>query len=526
MTVSDRSFRGRIRRATLIVLAATAAIAGSTALIAVLESAGGIDDASPVYLIAVVALGAAFGTWPALATAVTAFVIYDLLFTAPRFSLRVDDPREWLDLLLFLFVAIAVGRLVALQRQRTDEAEQRTREASSLFALSRMLATTTSTESAAPDIARRLTEDVGLDHVWIMIGPTGRERLVADTGDGDVPSSSVVAVLQRRPGDLPAEWVRTHVPREGKAAVAATSIAVEHLRVRIEADGDILGILAATRPRTLGTPSLAETRVMALAADQIALSLRRDQAQRISTDLEVSRRSEGLKTALIDSVSHDFRTPLASIRATAGGLVDPAVEWTAEARREAAGVIDAEAARLDHLVRGILELGRIESGSLDPDLEPHDVRSLVEPAVRRVRPSFGERDVVLDLDEADAPVLVDDALFDIVLTNLLENVLRHAPAPAGIRVSARSTSDDRLEVTVEDSGPGVPDGELARLFERFHRVARPGEGARRGMGIGLSVVRGLTEAMGGTVQASRSALGGLAVTIALRTVQPPPELEL
>ncbi len=510
-------------RAASIVVAAVVAIAGATALVAFLETAGGIEDASPVYLIAVVALGAAFGTWPALATAVTAFVIYDLLFTAPRFSLRVDDPREWLDLLLFLFVAIAVGRLVALLRQRADEAEQRTREASSLFALSRTLATATSTEDAAPDIAQRLASDVGLARVWITVGPAGRERVVADTGENQIPSSAVVSTLQRRPGDQPAEWVRTHIPRDGKAA--GIGVAVEHLRVRIEADGDTLGTLGATRRRSLGMPSRAEARVMALAADQIALSLRRDQMRQIATDLEVSRQSEVLKTALIDSVSHDFRTPLASIRATAGGLVDPAVAWTEDARREAASVIDAEAARLDHLVRGILDLGRIDSGSLDPDLEPHDLRSLVEPALGRLRSAFGTREVDLDLDGVDAPVLVDDALFDIVLTNLLENALHHTPSPAAVRVTARPALDDRTELTVEDGGPGVPAAELGRLFQRFHRVARPGEGARRGMGIGLSVVKGLTEAMGGAVRAAPSPLGGLAVTITLRTVEPPPELE-
>jgi two-component system sensor histidine kinase KdpD len=253
--------------------------------------------------------------------------------------------------------------------------------------------------------------------------------------------------------------------------------------------------------------------------------MRRDQASRVATDLEVSRRSEGLKIALIDSVSHDFRTPLASIRATAGGLVDPAVVWTDDARRDAASLIDAEAARLDRLVRGILDLGRIDSGSIAPDLEPHDLRSLVEPAVSRLRPAFGTRDVVLDLDGADAPVMVDDALFDIVLTNLLENALHHAPAPAVVRIAARPGPRDRVELSVEDGGPGVPADELDRLFTRFHRVARPGEGARRGMGIGLSVVKGLTEAMGGAVRAAPSSLGGLAVTIALRTVEPPPELE-
>lgn len=499
-------------------------IAAATAAVAALETAGGIDDASPVYLIAVVLVGAAFGTWPALATAVAAFLIYDLLFTAPRLSLRVDDPREWLDLLLFLFVAVAVGRLVAVQHRRTEEAERRSREAGSLFALSRMLVTAASTEDAILDIARRLANDARLDRVWIGVGPPGRERLVADTGGSSViPSAPVVATLSRRPGAEPARWVRTHTPRATKAGRQGPTEAVEQLQVRIETDGDGLGTLSATRERALGLPSREETRILALAADQIALSLRRDQAHRVATDLEVSRQGDALKTALIDSVSHDLRTPLASIRATAGGLADPAVDWTDAARRDAAGVIDAEAARLDRLVRGVLDLGRIDSGSLHPDLEPHDLRSLVEPVVQRLRPAFGDRDLDIDLDGADAPVVVDAVLFDVVVTNLLQNAADHAPAPAPVRVTASASPDHRGRLVVEDGGPGVPDAELGRLFQRFHRIPRQGQGPRRGLGIGLSVVKGLTEAMGGAVSAGPSPLGGLAVTIELDTATEPPE---
>jgi two-component system sensor histidine kinase KdpD len=523
---SDLPIRGRLGRILLISTSVLASIVAATAAVAALETAGGIDDASPVYLIAVVVVGAAFGTWPALATAFAAFLVYDVLFTAPRFSLTVDDPRVWLDLLLFLFVAVVVGRLVAVQHRRAEEAEHRSREANSLFALSRMLVTTTSTEDAVPGIARRLASDARLERVWISIGAAGRERVVADTGgDATIPSAAVVATLARRPGDEPARWIRTHAPREAAAGRPGSGEAVEHLRVRIEADGEVLGGLSATRDRALGMPSREETRILALAADQIALSLRRDQVTRIATDLEVSRQGDALKTALIDSVSHDLRTPLASIRATAGGLADPDVEWADQARRDAAAVIDAEAARLDRLVRGILDLGRIDSGALHPELEPHDLASLVEPVVDRLRPILGDREVTLDLDGVGDPVVVDAMLFDVVLTNLLENAANHATGPAPVRVSASAGPGDRVRLVVEDGGPGVPHAELDRVFQRFHRIARPGQGARRGLGIGLSVVKGLTEAMGGAVNAGPSRLGGLAVTIELETATEPRETE-
>jgi two-component system sensor histidine kinase KdpD len=188
-------------------------------------------------------------------------------------------------------------------------------------------------------------------------------------------------------------------------------------------------------------------------------------------------------------------------------------------------VIDGEAARLDRLVRGILDLGRIDSGALHPELEPHDLASLVEPVVDRLRPILGDRELTLDLDGVGDPVVVDAMLFDVVLTNLLENAANHASEPAPVRVSASVRPGDRVRLVVEDGGPGVPAAELERLFQRFHRVARPGQGARRGLGIGLSVVKGLTEAMGGTVSAGPSRLGGLAVAIELQTATEPPESE-
>ena len=175
-----------------------------------------------------------------------------------------------------------------------------------------------------------------------------------------------------------------------------------------------LGTIVALRDRARGEPSRIETRVLALAADQIAVSLRRDQLRQTATDLEVARQTDALKTALIDSVSHDLRTPLASIRATAGGLADPAVPWTDEARRAAARVIDTEAARLDRLVSGLLDLSRIASGGVHPDLEPHELWSVIQPAIDRLRPSLGERSIRIDVPETLPPVLADEVLLDIV----------------------------------------------------------------------------------------------------------------
>lgn len=518
-TLDLRPVRPTGRRALAGAGTAAITLLLGTAAVAVLES-GGIADASPVYLVAVVIVGSAFGTLPAVATAILAFLVYDFLFTEPRFSLVVADAREWVDLVLFLFVALAIGRLVASQHARTEEAARRAAEANSLFALSRTLAVAGATDEAAPELANRLLGDARLERVAIMAGPPGSERIIADTSRGAALASPAIAYsLVRTPGEEPARWVRTHAPT-GRQPLAATTgrPAVDEYRVRIELGDVRLGTVVATRAREVGPLDPVETRVLALAADQLASALRRDELRRAATDLEIARQGDVLKTALIDAVSHDLRTPLASIRATAGGLADPAVSWTDVDRRAAASVIDAEATRLDRIVRGLLDLGRIASGALHPDLEPHEPWALVQPAVERLRPALGDRPLSVRVPVDLPPVLVDAALFDVVVTNLIDNAARHAPPPAAVRVHATTDpSGAWLDLTIEDDGPGVDQAAIPYLFDRFWRADTGTPTARRGLGIGLSVVRGLVEAMGGSVQATPGPAGGFQVSVRLRT---------
>jgi K+-sensing histidine kinase KdpD len=414
-----------------------------------------------------------------------------------------------------------IGRLVAIQHARADEAAQRADEANTLFAISRSLATAASTADAAPEIADRVRAAAGLERVWIVAGPTSADRTIADTGDGpSPPAPSITANLVRMPGDAPARWVRTHVGdrRPGPAATDDPQF-----RIRIEVDGVGLGTLVGTRSRAMGDPTRIETRVLALAADQMAVSLRRDQLRQTATELEVARQTDALKTALIDSVSHDLRTPLASIRATAGGLADPEVPWPEDAGRTAAQVIDSEAARLDRLVSGVLDLSRIASGAIHPDLEPHELWAVVEPAVERLRPSLGARPLTISIPEALPPVLADAVLLDIVVTNLMDNVVAHTENDAPVAISAVKNGDKTVTLRVEDGGEGVPPEQIGRLFERFRRATPRPEGSRRGLGIGLSVVRGLVEAMGGRVAAAPSAAGGLAIGVTLREAPAEPD---
>ena len=200
--------------------------------------------------------------------------------------------------------------------------------------------------------------------------------------------------------------------------------------------------------------------MLSLAADQIALGLRRDHLRQDAMTAEVARRSDALKSALLDSVSHDLRTPLASIRATAGNLADPAVDWSPDGVRRAADTIDQEAQRLDRLVGSVLDLSRIESGALQPDLEVHDAAELIERALARLRHDLGRRPVTVDM-ATDLPlILVDAVLFDAIVSNILDNVVRpHA---------GRTRRCGHLGATIR-----------RRRHRRHDRGRRPGRGGRR-----------------------------------------------
>lgn len=493
----------------------------ATLLIALVEGPPlRIPDASPLYLVAVVGVGVVFGTVAAIAAAIGSFLLYDVLFVEPRFALHVDDPREWLNLLLLLFVGVVIGRLAALQAERADDATRRARESRALFRISRMLATAASVTDALPVIVADLLAETRMERIWLARSEAGREVVMTDSGHGPRPSHRIHVSLIRTPGDQPARWVQEHRPLE-RAGDGPPEPGLGLYRIVIAAGDEPVGSIWATRPRAEGLPDGEETRVLSLAADQVGLALRRERLAETANAAEVARRSDALKDALLDSVSHGFRTPLASIRAAAGSLLDPEVTWSDEQRRDAAGTIDAEAERLNLLVRNLLDMSRIEAGELRPNLEALDVEGLVGPVVERVTRTLGQPPIRIAFGPDLPPIRADANLFDEMLANLLENAARYAP-DAVTRVSVATCPDGRVRVRVEDAGPGVPAASLPRLFDKFYRVPRQGEGARRGLGIGLGVVKGLAEAMGGEVAASASALGGLAVDVFLHAAPEPP----
>jgi two-component system sensor histidine kinase KdpD len=486
----------------------------------ILEHGLGVPNASAVYLVIVAVVAATGGTLPAVATAGVAVALYNLLFVEPRLTLAVSRVEDLVTLALLLFVGVVISRLAGLQRARERDATRREQEARALFGISREIVKAEHLADALDAVALRLVAEGGLDRIWIGLGPTPpSERVVAVAGAGDgnreerPDPSSTHHVLHRDTAEGAARWVRIHAPTARPRSPAATRGAL----FRVEISTGARGVGSLWGSRVSGSPSPEETRLLAAAADQIGAAIGRERLAAEAADAEVARRGDELKSALLDSASHDLRTPLATIRAAAGTIADPAVALADDERRAIARDIDAEAERLSRLVGDLLDMSRIQGGVLVPDIEIIPLESIVRPAVERLGHAAGQ--VSIELPEDLSEVRVDAALLDRIVANLLDNAVKFAGPAGAIRVRAAPALDGRIDLVVEDAGPGVPERDLARIFDRFARLGPGTASGRRGVGLGLSVVRGLTLAMGGEVTATASTLGGLAVTVRLNAHQ-------
>jgi len=511
----------RLRGPALQLLAGLGLLGGATILIAALEGPIGVPNADAVYLLAVVVMGVAFGTLPAVATAVGSFLLYDYFFVPPTFTLTVADPSAWLNLALLLIVGVVVGQLAALQRNRAEVASAREREARALFRVSQALAVSERAEAALPAVAAALLGPSGMSRMWIGLGPTpAQETVSGEAGEGartQVPA--IRTVLNREPGG-PGEgaWVRTHV---GGSSARAGARPPALYQVPLEAGERALGSIWALRAPDAGEPSREETRLLAVAANEIEQTLARDRLAAEAVSAEVARRSDAAKTALLDSVSHDLRTPLAAIRVAAGSLMDPVVSWPVEDVRSTAASIDREADRLNQLVTNLLDMSRLESGALKASCQVFPLDDLVAESLVRRETLLADRTLRVDVPPELPLVEVDPVFVDEILANILENAVRYTPPGATFAIHAgRAPDDGMVRLTIEDDGPGVPEEALPRLFEKFYRVPQPRAGSRRGTGMGLAVVRGLAEAMNGRVQARRGDLGGLAIDLDMPVASP------
>jgi two-component system sensor histidine kinase KdpD len=494
-----------------------AAVALVTVVLSIVEARFRLPNVSILYLAAVLVTAGSFGSGPAVVASLAAFLAYDWFFVEPRFTFAVASSEEWIALVLFLLTAIVTGQLAAGQRRRSEEAAQREREAVVLYDVVRLLADL-DLDCALPAVAQRLLRELGLDAVAIEIADDGQGNVArAAAGDpetlGALPPISHLTAQVLADGAAPTFSQRGHPGRwirvlPAQPAGQSQAITADRLHlVPVVADGRERGACLLVRPVDSAPFSDADDRLLSAVASQLGVAVERTRLRREATNAEILRGADELKTALLHAVSHNLRTPLASIIAFSGSLRQTDVSWTDAERREFAVAIEQEAQRLNRIVGNLLDLSRVEAGGLRPEKSWYDLGALIDDVIGRMQPILASHPLTVEVPDSLPPVLLDYVEIDQVLSNLLENAARYTPPGAEIRIVVRALAD-RVEVEVADRGPGISPAALAGLFEPFKRgdVARPPVAG--GTGLGLAVSRGLIQAHGGDIRAENRPDGG------------------
>jgi two-component system sensor histidine kinase KdpD len=503
-------------------IAALAGVALMSVVISLILARIRVENISMLYLIVVMAAAIAFGRGPAIIASLAAFLTFDWFFVQPFSSITVNDPAEWLALLLLLLTAIVTGQLAAAVRQRAVLAQQRQREATVLYDIVRLMSDGDLTQ-AIQAVAERLRTELALAGVVITLDApdgadhqavTGEVEALRLAGAAGALPKQVLRVAESPGADGHAEtgnWVRILPSHRNDPAAMAAGKRLWLVPVNVR--GRRVGTLILIRPAGAGPFGPVEDRLLSALSVQLGVTIERLRLQREATDAEVLRRTDELKTALLNAVSHDLRTPLASIIASAGSLRQHDVTWTDGERQEFAVAIEEEAQRLNGIVGNLLDLSRIEGGSLRPEMGWYDLGALIDDVLGRLRPRTAGRPIPVSLPADLPPVHLDYVEIDQALSNLIENAAKYSPAGTAIEVSVQRRAD-AVEVTVADRGPGIPPAALPRLFEPFYRV--DGIGPRpQGTGVGLTVAKGLVEAHGGRIWADNRPGGGACFTFTL-----------
>jgi two-component system sensor histidine kinase KdpD len=508
-------------------LLAIGLVALFTGIVALVRSLVDAANVSMVYLLAVIATAIAGGSRPAILAALASFLAFNFFFIEPHYTFRVANDDEWVALALLLATGVVTGQLAAALRDRAIEAERREKEAVVLYDVVRLVSEP-QLEEAMTAVAERLRNELRLSGVLMSL--SGDSPLVVRAEAGDSESLRVAREAASLPerilgsGQAPTaaergtlgRWIRIVHP-----LARTTSRQLHRGRARalpVVLAGRRIGSIVVVRPPGAPQSSSADDRLLSAVAHQLGLAVQRLRLQQEVTDAEVLRRTDELRTALLNAVSHDLRTPLSSIIASAGSLLQEEVDWAEAEKRDFARAIVEEAQRLDRLVGNLLDLSRIEAGSIQPAKGWYDLGSLVNEVAGRLRQTAPAHTIALDLPEELPPLYFDYVEIDQVLTNLVDNAARHTPAGTEIRIGVLANENDvRVEVT--DSGPGIRVEALPHVFKAFYRA--PGPKPPGGSGLGLAVARGLVEAHGGQIWAENRAEGGAQFVFTLpRTERP------
>jgi two-component system sensor histidine kinase KdpD len=445
------------------------------------------------FLAVVLAAAASGGLGPGAVAAMLGFLAFDVLFLPPYLTLVVSDRQDYLSLAVYLLTAFVVSYLVGALERRRAQAERREQETRTLYELSTSLVAHGSLDDTLASVVRTVRSLFNLAGCAIVLPDGDRVRIAA------------------RDGEIPPDLEHMLAPMTG-TGLGGRLQPGQALTVPLRAGAEPVGALVVVAGGPDG-PSFgeAERRLLATFANQAALAVEQGRREDERARTRALEETDRLRTALLNSVSHDLRTPLASIKASVSSLLDPEVLWDARQRLEFLATIDQEADRLTRLVHNLLDMSRIEANALAPRLEETSLVEIAGSVVRRVRSSTSQR-IDVRIPETVPPVLADPVLLEQVLANLLDNAVRYTEG-SPIALVGRQI-DDSVELRVIDHGPGIPVPERERIFDQFYRLK--GGGRRpEGTGMGLAICRGIVAALRGGLRVETTPGGGATFILTL-----------
>ncbi|HEY7417988.1 MAG TPA: ATP-binding protein [Ktedonobacteraceae bacterium] len=497
-----------------------------------------IPNISFLYLLVVLVLASTRGLYSAIIASIVAFLTFDYFLIVPLYTFTIGRLEEWLALFIFLLTAIITGQLASALRQRAKQATLRERETRALYEL--VNATINAEEldrqlSIVVHAIVALFAAVGVRDCAILL-PDEQGKLIprADACQSleelnmssDEQKTVSLAVERGEIIDLYSDTVpspREEIMSQRFRRVITSAVSQRHpyvriipLRlaqrtvgvVRLVMEGSTYGWHMVRNVRVEEERLNPETAFFWAFLDQATSLIERERLRQENMQVELLQRTDALRSALLSSVSHDLRTPLSSIKAAASSLLQEDVQWNEEERHSFVQAIIREADRLNRLVGNLLDMSRIEGGALKPEKEWYPIDELIHDVLDHLQPILQGREVRTSIADNIPPVEIDYLQMDQIMTNLIENVVRYTPSSSPIEISV-GIKDKEVLISVADRGPGIPSGDLERIFDKFYRViSAKRKGSAMGTGLGLAVCRGLVEAHGGRIWAKNRTGGG------------------
>ncbi|MBZ9763296.1 sensor histidine kinase KdpD [Mesorhizobium sp. CA8] len=469
-------------------LFSTAYVAGALAVGSILDRFLDVRNLASVLLLAVLTSAVTFGLWPAFYACFLSALVFNFFFLEPRYTLTIRDPESIVAFAVFLVVAVIASNLTARVQRQAVAARSRARATADLYSFSRKVAGAGTLDDVLWATAFQIASMLKV-RVVLLLPENGTITVKAGYPPDDTLAEADIAA---------ARWAWEHNRAAGRGA--DTLPGAKRLYLPLRTGRTAIGVVGLDNDKQGPLLTPEQQRLLDALADQAAVAIERVQLVADVDRARLAAEADRLRSALLTSISHDLKTPLAAIMGAAGTLKEFAPALPEKDRAELLSTVVSESERLNRFIANLLDMTRIESGAMEPNYGLHYVGDVVGSALNRAQKITAEHKIETDIP-ADLPMLrLDPVLFEQALFNLLDNAAKYASPDSAIRLQAW-VDNGAVILQVMDEGPGIPPDDLERIFDTFYRV-RKRDQVRAGTGLGLSISRGFIEAMGGTVAAA------------------------